>query len=277
MRVATVDGIVTLFYDGMKKLFIPDLNYEFWNAYCDNNGEEDEWESWPLSDECKNYFRERLSWQQIIIVEGVTEIPDRTFMKCWNIKRVIFADTVVRIKGHAFENCKSLVYVKISINLEYIGKYAFSECDLSSVFIPPSCREICNGAFGFNANLSILSIPRHVELGRYMIQDTKLAEASPFEVAEGGYYDSEVNDDMNIWIKNMNHDEAFTLHRACASFQPLKQVLSAIIQEKGLKAFRKENNAGIAPSQYLTENPYTELKEKELIHDYVMKIMGEVE
>lgn len=38
-----------------------------------------DWESWDLSDECRQYYRERLSWQQIIIVEGVTEIPECTF------------------------------------------------------------------------------------------------------------------------------------------------------------------------------------------------------
>ena len=42
----------------------------------------------------------------------------------------------------------------------------------------------------------------------------------------------------------MNNDEAFALHRACASFQPLKEVILAIALEKGLKAFQEENSAG---------------------------------
>lgn len=53
--------------------------------------------------------------------------------------------------------------------------------------------------------------------------------------------------------------------------------LYSIIEEKGLKAFKVKNRAGITPSQYLHENPYTELKEKEIIHDYVMKMMDEGE
>lgn len=53
---------------------IYDLNLESWNL-----SDLGDWESWDLSDECRQYYRERLSWQQIIIVEGVTEIPECTF------------------------------------------------------------------------------------------------------------------------------------------------------------------------------------------------------
>ena len=85
------------------------------------------------------------------------------------------------------------------------------------------------------------------------------------------------NDEMNQWLKTMNNDDKFSLHRACSSFQPLKEVIHAIIQEKGLKAFREENSAGISPSRYLQENPYTELNEKEIIREYLMKMMGKFE
>ncbi|GFH61926.1 hypothetical protein CTEN210_18402 [Chaetoceros tenuissimus] len=275
MRVATVDGLVTLFYDGSKPLWNRELSSEWWHAHQHMN--EDDWESWNLSVECREYIRERLSWQQIIVVEGVTEIPNLTFMKCWNIKRVIMADTVVRIKGSAFYGCRSLFFCKLSINLEYIGRGVFYGCNLYSVFIPPTCREICVRAFDSNEKLSILNVPQHVELGRSIIPHTALAKSSPFQLKGNGWYDDEINDNMNTWIKNMNRDEKFTLHRACASFQPLKQILYNIIEEKGLKAFRETNSAGITPSQYLNENPYTTLTEKEIINDYLMRLMGEVE
>ena len=277
MRVATVDCLVTLFYDGSKELYNEELNIEWWNAHCQHTTEDGSWEEWDLSDECREYWRERLSWQQVIIEEGVTEIPAEMFVNCWNIKRVIFADTVVRIEYRAFLNCKSLVFCKLSIILEYIGDYAFCKCNLSNVFIPPSCREICEYAFNLNKNLSIMNVPQHVELGRSVIPGTALLKASPFQVNADGWYEDEINDDMNAWIKNMNHGEALSLHRACSSFQPLKQVLSAIIQEKGLKAFKVKNSAGITPSQYLKENPYTEMTEKDIINDYLMRLMGEVE
>ncbi|GFH43791.1 hypothetical protein CTEN210_00264 [Chaetoceros tenuissimus] len=203
-------------------------------------------------------------------MEGVTEIPDKTFMRCYNVKRVICANTVVRIEWWAFFGCKSLAYIQLSITLEFIGDSAFVGCDLSSVFIPPRCRDINFGAFAFNTNLSIFYLPHDTELPQSIIHNTALAKASPFQVETIGWH-------MNEWIKNINNDEAFALHRACSSFQPLKEVIHAIVLEKGLKALREENSTGITPSKYLKENPYTELSEKEIIHDYLMKMMGEVE
>ncbi|GFH61924.1 hypothetical protein CTEN210_18400 [Chaetoceros tenuissimus] len=272
MKVATVDGLLTLFYDGSKPLFNDELNDEWWDAHQQHTTKDD-WEEWNLSEECREYWRERLTWQQIIIEEGVTEIPEMTFVKCYNIKRVIFANTVIRIEEYAFLTCRSLVFCKFPINLEYIGEFAFFECDLYSVFTPPSCREICQRAFWNCKNLSILNVPQETQLGRCIISGTALAKSSPFQPNAN----SRGNDDMNTWIKTMNHGEAFALHRACSSFQPLKQVLYNIIEEKGLKAFKEKNSAGITPSQYLNENPYSELTEKEIIHDYVMKLMGEGE
>ncbi|GFH43789.1 hypothetical protein CTEN210_00262 [Chaetoceros tenuissimus] len=278
MRVATIDGLVTLFYDGSKELFNETFDEEFWWHYCgDGMHNEHDWEDWNLSNECKNYWRERLSWQQVIIVDGVTEIPEKTFTRCFKIKRVIFANTVVRIGRYAFLSCKCLIFVKWPINLEYIGLKALSQCYLSSIFIPPTCREICDYAFEGNNNLSVLHVPRETELGEKIIFGTALAEASPIETQHHvGWYD-EGNDDMNQWLKNMNNDDQFALHRACSSFQPMKEVIYPIILQKGLKAFKEKNSAGIIPSKYLQENSYTDLTEKEIIHDYLMKMMGEVE
>ncbi|GFH52294.1 hypothetical protein CTEN210_08770 [Chaetoceros tenuissimus] len=191
MRVATVDGLVTLFYDGSKELFDLELVEEWLDERYNQlrmSGEEFEesdsetyltdlgdLESWDLSDGCKRYMRERLSWQQIIIMEGVTEIPEGTFEDCFKVKRVIFTDTVIRIGESAFQDCKSLVYIKLSINLEVIVQYTFQFCDLSSVFIPPSCRSIGVYAFRYNKNLKIFNVPQETDLEDWsVIAGTKL-------------------------------------------------------------------------------------------------------
>ena len=44
---------------------------------------------------------ERLSWQHVIVINGVTEIPAWTFHRCMNNKRVILADTVIDIQFRA--------------------------------------------------------------------------------------------------------------------------------------------------------------------------------
>lgn len=272
MRVATVDGLITLFYDGSKPLYNWELEHEWGVEFSWNSTSE-------TSDECKEYHRERESWQQIIVIEGVTVIPENTFYFCSNIKRVIFANTVIRIERWAFNGCRSLIFVKWSMNLEYIGGGAFCYCNLSSVFISPRCREICESAFQYNRKLSIFHVPQDTGLGRNIVDNTALAEASPFEVLSDGSNELEerANPNMNTWLKNMNNNNQFALHRTCSSFEPLKEVIHAIIQEKGLKSFREENSAGITPSQYFKENPNNTLTEKEIIHEYLMKMIGEFE
>ena len=284
MRVATVDGLVTLYYDGSKKLYNQELHQEWFRVRRQNTAREwwghaDEGtdvEAMDVSDECKRYMRERLSWQQIIILEGVTEIPVGTFFQCFDITRVIFANTVIRIQRGAFKCCNSLVYIKLSLSLEYIGEIAFEDCNLSSVFVPPRCREIRNKAFARNEDLSILNVPQDAELGSQIINNTALAEASPVNGPTNDSYDLARDDEINEWLKNINNDENFALHRACTSFNPLKQVILAIVQAKGLKVFREKNSIGITPSRYLKENPYTEITEKQIIHDYLMKMTGDI-
>ena len=144
MRVANVDGLVTLFYDGSKPLYNHELDQK---RIRDNVPWRDNVEEMNISDESKNYFRERMLWQQIIIVDGVTEIPEWTFKFCKNIKRVIFAETVIRIERGAFFQCTSLIFIKWSITIEYIGRDSFKFCNLSSVFIPLRCREVGESAF----------------------------------------------------------------------------------------------------------------------------------
>ena len=72
MRVATVDGLVTLYYDGSKEPWNEEMS-TVWNEVNNNyddfgndfglndyrNEDEDGWESWDISDACKEYIRER--------------------------------------------------------------------------------------------------------------------------------------------------------------------------------------------------------------------------
>ena len=171
----------------------------------------------------------------------------------------------------AFCQCNNLIFIKLSLRLEYIGPCAFLLCNLSSVFIPPRCNEIDICAFSNNANLTILTIPQNTELGFTTINGTKLFEKSPF-----GYYE---NLDVVIpaWIKNINNTDQFALHRVCSSFKPtLDMILDVMMDKGGPKAFKVKNSIGITPSQYLHENPYANVEEREIIEKYVLKMMGEL-
>ncbi|GFH57234.1 hypothetical protein CTEN210_13710 [Chaetoceros tenuissimus] len=278
MRVATVDGLVTLFYDGSRPLWNEELHEEFWllNHRDHHPRNEDEWEKLTISDECKNYWKERLSWQQIIIEEGVREIPGFAFCHCQNIQRVIFADTVIRIESLAFSCCSSLTYIKWSINLEEIGHCAFSSCDLSSVFIPPRCREIREFAFACNRKLEILNVPPNVELlePSGIISNTAINRKFSYRHREPRDLDLAINE----WLKNINNGDEFALHRVCCSFEPtLEMILDTMKEKGGPKAFKVENSIGITPSRYLKENPYANVSEKEVIEKYILQMMGELQ
>ena len=183
---------------------------------------------------------------------------------------MIFADTVVRIKAAAFSYCSNLVYIKLSINIEFIGNGAFADCGLISVFIPPRCRAIAGRAFASNWNLAIFHVPRDTALEHSVVENTKLLED---RYGYGSYRG--VTEVVHNWLKNINNDDEYSLHRACSSFQPIKEVLFAIVKEKGIGAFKVKNEAGITPAQYLQENPYAEVDEMDIVRDYVMKMMGE--
>ena len=275
MRVATVDGLVTLFYDGSRELYDWYLHKE-WGCKSRFRYEDDwkEWEKLDLSDECREYWRERQSWQQVIVMEGVTVIQQKTFQCCFNIKKVIFANTVVRIEYWAFFRCYSLVYIKLSINLEYMGELSFQGCNLFSVFIPPECKEMGSEALAYNENLKIVNVPQDVELKEGVLAGTKLLFDSPFGDEDDRY--DHTREEVHNWTKNINNDEKYALHRTCTSFQPSKQVIFTIIEEKEIGSFSVENEAGITPSQYLKENPYADIDEMEIIREYVSKMMGEI-
>ncbi|GFH44635.1 hypothetical protein CTEN210_01109 [Chaetoceros tenuissimus] len=186
------------------------------------------------------------------------------------------SDTVRRIEGSAFTGCIRLSYVRLSRNLEYIGDSAFCNCEsLTSIFIPPSCREIDDYAFENCQKLIIFHVPQHTELGEHVIEDTALIRASPFATNNNGYYDN--YEEVNEWIKNRHaSDNQFSLHRACSSFNPLDEVILEIIKRHGVGTFKEPDSVGVTPSQYLSENPYTEIKEHKIIKRYILDMVGEV-
>ena len=153
---------------------------------------------------------DRQKWEVIIFLPGVKFIPKWNFYYCRNVKTVIMSDTVERIENGAFTGCGSLEYIKFSINLERIGREAFLSCrSLISVVIPPSCKEIGTSAFEDCHELIILSVPKDAQLGEYMIVNTALIIASPFEIDEYCFYEN--SEEVNDWIKNRLNE--YRLHK----------------------------------------------------------------
>ena len=70
---------------------------------------------------CKNL-------REIIFEEGITEIPAYLFQDCTGIVNITIPETVTKIGACAFKNCNNLVSIKLPNGLETIGNSAFSGC-----------------------------------------------------------------------------------------------------------------------------------------------------
>ncbi|GFH50909.1 hypothetical protein CTEN210_07385 [Chaetoceros tenuissimus] len=220
--------------------------------------------------------KERQTWEVIIVLPGVEVIPSLTFMQCGKLETVIMADTVIRIQDYAFFCCKRLVFVRLSRNLELIRQIAFSDCEsLTSIFIPPSCREIVWEAFQ-DTKLIIFNVPQHTQLHENVFSRTPLIKASTFMLHDesGQYYNT---NEANQWVKDMNQGEEFELHRACSSINPLIEIIYGIVRRKGLHSLKEKNEIGMTPSDYLEANPFIEnqLIERVMMRRYVLEMMGE--
>ncbi|GFH59423.1 hypothetical protein CTEN210_15899 [Chaetoceros tenuissimus] len=238
---------------------------------------------WEYSDDWETFgplvydYEERDTWQVIVVLPGVEMIPGFTFYRCRNIKKVIMADTVKGIQRDVFYDCWSLVFVKLSTDLEFIGVQAFIFCSsLTSIFIPPSCREIGFQAFRLCKKLIIIHVPHQTQLDRNLISETAM-EVSPFTADDVRRYQNN-KEVVDQWIKDINigEDDEYVLHRACSSFNPLEEIIYAIVRQHGLSWFQKKNRIGITPSQYLDANPFSKVKEQKIVNRYVLEMMGEV-
>ena len=113
----------------------------------------------------------RLDIKEVNVLPGITNIADRAFYECYNLKTINLSDTVqnigfnaffgclrlldahlpenlTEIKANAFSNCTSMLAVTLPNNLTSLGQGAFYKCtSLQSVMIPGSISKIGNSAF----------------------------------------------------------------------------------------------------------------------------------
>lgn len=250
--------------------FIPGVRMYKGKLTCFYNGEKlwnPVWEDYD--DMYADLNHERENWEVIIVLPGVEVIPELTFVDGEKVETVIMSDSVRRIEKRAFGGLTRLSYVRLSTNLQFIGKEAFYGCrSLTSIYIPPSCGWIGSYAFAWCKELIIFHVPQQTQLRQGVISSTKLLETSPHE---SNIYFEETND----WIRNINRNEEFELHRACSSYNPMEDIVYGIVRRKGLGNFKVPNSIGISPMQYLEANPYADIDQHKLIKRYIGEMTGE--
>ena len=103
----------------------------------------------------------------IEIPSSITSIGDWTFSRCTGLTSIEIPSTVTAIGDYAFNECTSLASVTFEApsSLETIGAQAFYDCNLTTMAVPPSVKEIGSQAFDLRSghSLDTIVIPHSVE------------------------------------------------------------------------------------------------------------------
>ncbi len=103
-----------------------------------------------------NLFSQNYSVAKVVISEGITHIGDSAFSNSSDMI-IVLPSTITSIGSEAFYNVNTLT--AIPPNVEYIGDFAFSECDaLTEVVLGDSLVSIGLGAFRYT-NITKITLP----------------------------------------------------------------------------------------------------------------------
>ena len=101
-----------------------------------------------------NPFSKHKKIVEVIIEEGLTEIPDSAFDGCDSLERIVIPGSVKRIGFNAFTKCSSLKHVEMSEGLTEIDNTAFRFCfDLEELRIPASVETISMHITSYQAGI----------------------------------------------------------------------------------------------------------------------------
>ena len=101
--------------------------------------------------------------QNTVIPNTVTDIGQRAFFECTNLKEIIIPNSVISFGYETFYYCTGLTSVTIGNSVTTIGMDAFEGCSgLTSIIIPNSVSTITYGAFRECTGLKNVYIPNSV-------------------------------------------------------------------------------------------------------------------
>ncbi len=198
------------------------------------------------------------------IPESVTEIGEKAFEKCKNLKEVKFLGEIGNIPDYCFKECSNLESVKLPKNAKAIGNGAFFDCKkLKKIKLPKKIKWIGDRAFGYCEHLKEV-----VLLGR---ADRLSAWGQNGE--HWGYIFSGCPDDLVIWGKDIK-EVKFYGRKNPHTFRPLpgKRTVT-FVSGSGKSAARKKQT--ISFGKKYGKMPEVSRKGYALTGWYTMKKGGE--
>ena len=131
-------------------------------------------------DKTKLYrFPERSPLTEYVIPDTVTEIEERAFDCCKNLKSVVIPSSVKRIGGMAFSHCLSLESVVIPDSINVIDYGTFISCrNLKSINIPNSVTRINDSAFSRSGLESVVILDSVTEIEEMAFRYSDIKEVA---------------------------------------------------------------------------------------------------
>ena len=106
---------------------------------------------------------EKLKIESVVIPDGSTIIPPRSYEGCDNLKSIMIPSSVRRIGEGAFSGCRAIEEIVLPASITEIGSEAFSDCwSLKKIVIPHGLKLIEDRAFYRCSNLQKIELPNTV-------------------------------------------------------------------------------------------------------------------
>lgn len=103
-------------------------------------------------------YRDRI--ESVVIKEGVTNVAEKAFLDCVNLKSVHLSDTVTAIDSEAFQSCANLVSITIPSSVTSIRENAFSGCtNIRSLVLGESLTHIGENALNGVKDVTFRLVP----------------------------------------------------------------------------------------------------------------------
>ena len=126
------------------------------------------------NDLSKNLYLNGKLLLDLVIPEGITEIPKCAFYYCTDLQSVTIPDSVTTIGNSAFYRCENISTLNMGKNVQSIGSYAFYNCKkMKAIALPQTLTTIGNYAFSGGQSLEEIVIPDSVnKMGEYVFQES---------------------------------------------------------------------------------------------------------
>ncbi|MBD5175507.1 MAG: leucine-rich repeat domain-containing protein [Bacteroidales bacterium] len=156
--------------------------------------------------------------KSVSIADEIEEIGESAFERCSNLVSVKLPLNLKEIPPSLFSSCGKLQEIEIPNQVEIIGGFAFSYCDLTSVVIPASTTSIGSLAFYHNYNLKEVKLGTSVkEIGFKAFVGCPLEDFVIPSNVERIYSDS--FHDYDFSNEDMFHDLKITIEKSDANLE----------------------------------------------------------